>query len=443
MADVDEAIAEISRHQPLAEQVARQLTEGLLYDRIYSSAVTEGNRLSRRETIAVLSTGVIEAGTRKDVTEIKNLGTAILRLEEFVRDHVEMSEGVLRELHKLLLDGMDAYSPGEFRKDDVAIAGSTTPVPPAGDVPDLARQISKVVNESLDTAHPIVLAAWAHWAVTRVHPFRDGNGRLARLTQDFVLLRRHYIPAPLFAEDREGQYYDALQAADDGDTKSFVELLSKNILRIADRYLSAIKEISQKESWIESITRTATEKVRETEHRRFMKWERRMNALKVEFREIATELDSRIPDLRLNLRDYGGLDFDKYRSLRARGQAKRTWLFGLQFGHEDAKLRFVFWIGVHHRRPWDTDEAVSNEPVLLCSMEEQQSSQEEGGVYYRSLDELGEPMISLREVVVHEDGFARRRYDPTTSDDAWDFGLSGGQIARDFYTEVMQKLMLA
>jgi hypothetical protein len=55
--DVDAAVTEILRHQPLPEHVAQQLNEGLLYDRIYSSAVTEGNRLSRRETIAVLSTG--------------------------------------------------------------------------------------------------------------------------------------------------------------------------------------------------------------------------------------------------------------------------------------------------------------------------------------------------------------------------------------------------
>src|SRR5918992_2250098 len=90
--DVDAAVTEILRHQPLPEHVAQQLNEGLLYDRIYSSAVTEGNRLSRRETIAVLSTGIVEAGSRKDVAEVRNLGAAALRLDEFVRDGVDMNE---------------------------------------------------------------------------------------------------------------------------------------------------------------------------------------------------------------------------------------------------------------------------------------------------------------------------------------------------------------
>jgi Fic family protein len=443
VADVDAAITEISRDQPLSEHLAQQLTEGLLYDRIYSSAVTEGNRLSRRETIAVLSTGLIEAGSRKDVTEIRNLGEAILLLEGFVRDHVELSEGAVRELHRTLLQGMDSYGPGVFRTDEVAIAGSSTPVPSAGDVPALVRQVSEVVGANLNTAHPVVLAAWAHWAITRIHPFRDGNGRLARLVQDYVLLRRHYLPAPLFAEDREGQYYDALQAADEGDTKGFVELLSKNVLRIADRYLTAIREVSQKERWLDAITRAASEKVRETEHRRFMIWERRMSALRVEFRELATELTERIPELWVGIRDYGGIDFDKFKTLRARGPAKRTWLFGLQFRHEEANLRFVFWAAKHYRRAWDPEELLTDDPVLLCSIEEQQKTREDQGVYYRSLDDLDEPMISLREVVPFGDGFARRRYNPASSEYQWDLSLSAGQIARDFYTEVMQKLLVA
>src|SRR5690242_3938789 len=84
--DVDRAISEINRHRPLPAHLAHRLTDDLLYDRIYSSAVTEGNRLSRRETIALLTTGIIEAGSRKDVAEVQNLGAAALRLDEFVRD---------------------------------------------------------------------------------------------------------------------------------------------------------------------------------------------------------------------------------------------------------------------------------------------------------------------------------------------------------------------
>ena len=83
--EVDRAVTEINENRPLPASLGKKLQDDLLYDRIYSSAVTEGNRLSRRETIALLTTGVIETCSRKDVAEIKNLGRAVLRLDESCR----------------------------------------------------------------------------------------------------------------------------------------------------------------------------------------------------------------------------------------------------------------------------------------------------------------------------------------------------------------------
>jgi Fic family protein len=439
--DVDRAISEIDRHRPLPQHLARRLTDDLLYDRIYSSAVTEGNRLSRRETIALLTTGIVEAGSRKDVAEVRNLGSAVLRLDEFIRDGVDLSEGALRELHRVVLEGLDTLEPGCYRKDEVAIAGSATVPPKASDLPALVRSMTQSLGDQMADAHPVALAAWAHWAVTRIHPFRDGNGRVARLVQDYVLLRRHYLPVPLFAEDREGQYYDALEAADGGETRPLVELLSKNILRIADRYLSAVRDDSERQAWITSITRAATERTRETEHRRFMRWDRRVSALRLEFQELAENVTSEVQGLSIRVPTYQGVDFDKHKTLRTRGHAPMTWLFGVDFKHDDTRLRFVFWACMRHARPQDPAADMTDDPVILVSMEEEPDVNQ-GKPYYRALDDLDEGMISLREILVTEDGFTRRRLNPVRREDEWDFDLSAGQVARDFYTEVLQKLFL-
>jgi Fic family protein len=444
LGDVDRAIDEINQHRPLPDHIGRKLADDLLYDRIYSSAVTEGNRLSRRETIALLNAGIIEAGSRKDVAEVRNLGIAALRLDEFVRDEVDLSEGVARELHRLVVDGMDSLEPGCYRQDDVAIAGSATLPPTATDIPDLMRQTTEQVRGQLETAHAVVLSAWAHWAITRIHPFRDGNGRVARLVQDYVLLRRHYLPVPLFAEDREGQYYDALETADQGDSSALVELISKNILRVADRYISAIREDSEKQDWIQAITRAATERVRETEHRRFVRWERRISALRLEFQDLAEELTSRVPGLTIRIRDYQGIDLEKYKSLHSRRRAERTWVFGVDLRYEETRLRFVFWAAAHHARPDDPADSLTEDPVVLVSMEEQQESFPDEGhsVYYRALDELDEAMVTVREIVVTGEGIARRRWNPVTHHDEWDFEVSPGEIARDFFSEVLRKLLI-
>src|SRR5262249_14997071 len=113
-----------------------------------------------------------------------------------------------------------------------------------------------------------------------------------------------YLPVPLFAEDREGQYYDALEAADEGETQLLVELLSKNILRVADRYLSAVREDSEKQAWITSITRAATERTKDTEHRRFMQWDRRVSSLRLEFQELAERLTSEVRGLLIRVPTY-------------------------------------------------------------------------------------------------------------------------------------------
>src|SRR5205814_769952 len=108
-------------------------------------------------------------------------------------------------------------------------------------------------------------------------------GRVARIVQDYVLLKRHYLPVPLFAEDREGQYYAALEAADARDSHRLVELIAKNMLRVADRFLAAIREEHATRDWVAGMAQAAKERLRETDHRRFTRWERRVTALRLAF----------------------------------------------------------------------------------------------------------------------------------------------------------------
>jgi hypothetical protein len=150
--------------------------------------------------------------------------------------------------------------------------------------------------------------------------------------------------------------------------------MSKNVLRVADRYLTAIHEDEDKREWIDSIARVVKERVRETDHRRFIRWERRVAALRLEFGDLADQLTSQVPRLSVRVRDYLGVDLEKYRSLVARRRAEKTWLFGPDFRYEETRLRFVFWAAAHHERSYDPAVALGSEPVVLVSMEEQQNA---------------------------------------------------------------------
>lgn len=439
---VDRTINEINSNRPIDPKIATGLYQDLFHDRIHSSAVTEGNRLSRRETIVLLSTGIVEAGSRKDRAEVENLGRAVQRLDELVHDEIALSPALIRELHTILGEGLPAFDPGTFRTFDVAIAGSETRPPAGGDVLEFVESVSDSVTERLASGSPLPLAAWTHWAITRIHPFRDGNGRVARLLQDFVLLRREYLPVPLFAEDRETQYYEALEDADNGDPKPLLELTSKNLLRIADRYLRKIREATETEEWIAEVTDMAVEKTRDTLHRRYVAWDRQVTALKSEFQELGNEVASRVPDLKIGIRDYQGITLEQFSDLNAGKRVEKTWIFGVDFEQNEERVRFVFWATKRRPRRWDPEVDVTEEPVVLVSMEDRENVPTGRRVFFRQLDDFAESMITLREVVARNDSLARRRFNPVESRDEWDFDLSATQIARDFLQETLRRLSI-
>lgn len=406
----------------------------ILADRVHSSAVTEGNRLSRRETLVVLSTGLIEAGSRKDVTEVRNLARAITETEQAIARDEPITPLLLRQLQGILLEDIERVGVGAFRTENVAISGAAHQPPDFYDVSDLVAAVCTHLDKSYDQLHPIQLATWAHWAMARIHPFRDGNGRLARLVQDYVLLRKRYVPAPLRSEDREGLYYEALDRADSGAGQPLLEMVAKNTLRMADRYMSLITEEESKRSWISAITKAATEKVNQSDHRRFLAVQRAFANLKAEFQDVCKQLDGQVPGLRARFTDYGDIEFEKFQGIEHGRFAKKAWLWGVEFGVGETRLRFVFWYGAHIPGPGDSLSQMPSRVVLLVSVQQDN--------YYFRLDEVQEDRISLRTVMPVESSYWRKRYDPVQGTNAWDENLTAGEIARAFFQESLGKLGL-
>jgi Fic family protein len=80
-------------------------------------------------------------------------------------------------------------------------------------------------------------ACWVHWAIARIHPFKDGNGRLARLWQDLMLFQANLTCAIMRPEER-GRYFDALIAADTGDFNALLQLTAEGVHTTFGRYLT-------------------------------------------------------------------------------------------------------------------------------------------------------------------------------------------------------------
>jgi hypothetical protein len=94
----------------------------------------------------------------------------------------------------------------------------------------MSRLIDELRSELFSGAHPILQAAYAHYAFVAIHPFPDGNGRVSRALASVYLYRNPGVPLVIFA-DQSADYLNALEEADNGRPTSFVQFICE---RVAD-----------------------------------------------------------------------------------------------------------------------------------------------------------------------------------------------------------------
>jgi hypothetical protein len=164
-------------------------------------------------------------------------------------------------------------------------------------------------------------------------------------------------------------------------------------------------------------------------------FQRSSNILKSEFSSIVSDLDNRIAGLSVRMRDFGSLEYDKYQEIESYGRTKKSWFFGVEFRIQQTTLRYIFWYGSHHAKPYDIARDVPSKTVILFSTEEEDN-------YYHTLDDLKEDRVSLREIIPNGTTFWARRFNPVEGKDVWDVDLSAGEIARSFFQEALSKLGL-
>lgn len=95
--------------------------------------------------------------------------------------------------------------------------------------------------------HPMELASKVHYELVRIHPFTDGNGRVARLVMNLILMRNKFPPTVIKFSARE-KYYSTLEVADEGDLKPFFSFISSQTAETLDLILSILSGKEQKKS---------------------------------------------------------------------------------------------------------------------------------------------------------------------------------------------------
>ncbi len=220
--------------QPVSDRDRERLSRRFTIDYNYNSNHIEGNTLTYGQTEILLLFGkIVGEATVRDVQEMtaSNVGLKMMS-EEAKLPNMPLTQNFIRTLHKTLLrEDYTVYRnlPGGMQTSYTIHAGQYKTRPNSvitryGDrfeyaspeeTPALMTDLINWYNseEELGRLSPVELAALFHYRYIRIHPFEDGNGRIARLLVNYIL-SRHGLPMIVVRSRKKQEYLEALHQAD-------------------------------------------------------------------------------------------------------------------------------------------------------------------------------------------------------------------------------------
>lgn len=241
---------ELDSLRPLDGGAESRIMQKFRLDWNYHSNNIEGNSLTYGETKALILFGITAQGKPlKDHFEITGHNEAINWVLDLVKGETELTEVFIRELHTLLLkesSWKEALTPdgkatrrkievGRYKTQPnhvITVTGETfyfaTPEETPAKMQELVEWFR--LEKAKEDVNAIILAALFHYKFIRIHPFDDGNGRVARILMNFILMQFGYPPVIIKTEDKEN-YYAVLRLADADQLEPFIEYIANNLVR--------------------------------------------------------------------------------------------------------------------------------------------------------------------------------------------------------------------
>ena len=225
---------------PLPKYTLISLREKLMLEWIYNTNAIEGNTLTMNETKVVLEGITVGGKTIREHLEVINHQDAITYVEEIVRKEESLSEWQIKNLHRIVLKGIDDDYAGVYRDQQVFIAGAKHTPPAHYLIQEKMEQLMKWYDEKGTHLHPVVRGAMLHAIFVGIHPFIDGNGRTSRLLLNLELMKAGYPPVIIKVENRLA-YYEALDQAHTSEKyDDFIGLVERGVEDSLDLYLSVL-----------------------------------------------------------------------------------------------------------------------------------------------------------------------------------------------------------
>lgn len=199
---------------------------------IHSSLAIEANSLSFDQVKDIID-GKKVIGPQDEIQEVKNAYEAYKLIKE-------VNQYSIKDLKKVhgVMTYLTVDESGEFRKGNEGVfdeKGNCIHVcPPPEQVDELMKQLFKWMEDNNGIVHPLILSSVFHYEFVFIHPFKDGNGRTARLWQNVILSNWEeifeYVPIESQIKKYQEEYYSSIANCDhNGDSTEFIEFMLKMI----------------------------------------------------------------------------------------------------------------------------------------------------------------------------------------------------------------------
>jgi Fic family protein len=225
---------QIGKKEMLKIVTSNEMLKRLLLEWTYHSTVIEGSSLTLRETRKAMEGKEIPGKPVEDSKGAKGHKDAILYMLRLLEKKQRLAEQDVLDIHSLVMNGIPYAMPGRYRNTQVMIAGAIHKPPPASHVRRMIAELIKMINENPNKLDPISLSAIAHLEFERIHPFIDGNGRVGRILQNYLLMSAGYPPIVIKINERK-RYFEALEESEIlGRPDPFIRFIKIKVLKAYD-----------------------------------------------------------------------------------------------------------------------------------------------------------------------------------------------------------------
>ena len=208
------------------QALLKLISEAEVAEQVYNSNAIENSTLTLEETEKILLQIDLDRYiSEREIFEAKNLARVVSYIDQRAKEQ-ELTIEVILSLHKMLISNIRDDIAGRFRKDNefVRVGSHIAPNPK-----EVVGRLEKMLAEYNATSHENIIKRIAklHLTFEYIHPFCDGNGRIGRVINNYLLIREGFVPINIKFIDRN-KYYEAFMEFDEkGATIIMEEIVGK------------------------------------------------------------------------------------------------------------------------------------------------------------------------------------------------------------------------